>query len=130
MIRRFRIYLTGFAIGLVMVYFIFGRDDSRDLDMWTPSQRILENIRLDSAFQRSGQLGCFQSCLNLGDSTVLSLWTDAEVKTLTPGGDPYRYLITLRTETRHIEAEVERQGDDQRLVYIKDNQNPVVCECK
>ena len=56
MLRRVRVYLTGFAIGLVLVYFMFGRDDSRDLDIWTPEQRILEDIRLDSIFMNSEKL--------------------------------------------------------------------------
>lgn len=112
-----------------MVYVFFGRDDSRDLDIWTPSQRMLEDIRNDSMLQHSERMRCFQECHSLSDSLLLSLWTDSEVKSLNPGGDPYRYLITLRTEDDHFEAEVERDEYRLTLLFIKNNQNPQSCGC-
>jgi len=129
MLRRLRIYFTGFGIGLILVYFIFLRDGSRDLDIWTPSQRILEDIRKDSVFRNSEKLLCFQDCLHLSDATLMALWTDAEVKSLNPGGDPYRYLVSLRTDTQQLEAEVELQGKKRTLLYLRDYTNPASCDC-
>lgn len=131
MLRRLRIYFTGFALGLIMVYFFFGNDDSRDLDIWMPDQRILEDIRNDSILQSSARMHCFQECVGLNDSTLLSLWTDSKSKSTNPGGNPYRYLITLKTETDHFQAEVERYEDkSQRLVFIRNLQNPTNCICE
>ena len=129
MLRRLRIYFTGFGIGLIVVYIMFGRDDSRDLDIWTPSQRVLEDLRNDSILQQSERMACFQACHGMSDSLLLSLWTDAEVKSLNPGGDPYRYLISLRTANDHFEAEVERTESSTTLLFIKNNQNPQPCAC-
>jgi hypothetical protein len=129
MLRRLRIYFTGFGIGLIIVYLMFGRDDSRDLDIWTPSQRVLEDLRNDSILQSSARMECFQACHAMSDSLLLSLWTDSEVKSLNPGGDPYRYLISLRTDQDHFEAEVERTADRSKLLFIKNNQNPKSCVC-
>jgi len=129
MLRRLRIYFTGVGIGLIMVYLMFGRDDSRDLDIWTPSQRILEEIRNDSILQNSGQLACFKACLNLTEDEMTEFWTESSVKSLNPGGDPYRYLISLKTDERHLEAELEKAGEQYILQFVKDNQNPVACTC-
>ncbi|NQV53634.1 MAG: hypothetical protein HQ500_10650 [Flavobacteriales bacterium] len=128
MLRRLRIYFTGFGIGLVMVYFMFMRDDSRDLDIWTPSQRVLEDIRNDSVFQSTPRLACFQACNDLSDEVLMQLWTDADVKSLNPGGDPYRYSITLETDDLHLEAELERRKRFS-LLFIKDLENPTDCDC-
>ena len=129
MLRRLRIYFTGFGIGLIIVYIMFGRDDSRDLDIWTPSQRVLEAIREDSTFLRSEALSCYQDCLGMTDSTLLSLWTDSEVKSLNPGGNPYRYLISLRTDNDHFEAIVELNDERHTLSLMKNNQKPTSCAC-
>jgi hypothetical protein len=129
MLRRLRIYFTGFGIGLVLVYVIFGRDDSRDLDIWTPSQRVLEEIRNDTSFQSSERLACYANCLHLDTSRLAALWKDSEVKSLNPGGNPYIYLITLKSDSSLIEAEITRDNRGMELKFIRDNQNPVSCAC-
>ncbi|MBT3648804.1 MAG: hypothetical protein HN542_11245 [Flavobacteriales bacterium] len=129
MLRRLRVYFTGFAIGLIMVYFFFGRDDSRDLDIWTPSQRILEDIRNDSVFHESERLICYTDCLDISEDDLISIWKDSEVTSLNPGGDPYRYQIDLVTANRSYEAIVERIDKKHSLVGISDKQNPQSCEC-
>jgi hypothetical protein len=130
MLRRLRIYFTGFAIGLIMVYIMFGNDDSRDLDIWTPSQRILEEIRNDSILNESQTLRCYQMCLGLSDSLLLSIWTDAEVKSLNPGGNPYRYTIFLEKDEHSFSAIIERnEAEEQTLISIEDNKNPTACDC-
>lgn len=129
MLRRLRIYFTGFGIGLIMVYIFFGRDDSRDLDIWTPSQRVLEDIRNDSAFHLSEPIQCYTDCLTLSEEDLKVLWTDSEVTSLNPGGDPYRYQIQVSIEERKLEAIVERTEKKHALIGIKDSQNPMNCEC-
>ena len=128
MVRRLRIYFTGFGIGLIIVYVMFLRDDSRDLDIWTPSQRILEEVRGDSLFQISERLQCYQACLSLSDSSMAQLWTESEVKSLNPGGDPYKYAIALKEGDMHIEAELEKTTS-YKLIYIKDHNSPQACAC-
>jgi hypothetical protein len=127
MLRRLRLYFTGFALGLLVVYVVFLRDDSRDLDIWTPSQRVLEDIRNDSSFQQSAKLACFTTCLDLSHEELTLLWSQSEVKSLNPGGNPYRYAIQLKAP-RAIEAEVERTTSF-RLISLKDISNPKACAC-
>jgi len=113
-----------------MVYVMFGNDDSRDLDIWTPSQRILEEIRNDSVLLESEEMICYQECLELSDSLLLSIWTDAEVESLNPGGKPYQYAITLETDEVAYRAIVERnEAEEQRLIKIEDKKTTTYCDC-
>jgi hypothetical protein len=128
MLRRLRIYFTGFGIGMILVYVLFLRDDSRDLDIWTPSQRILEEIRGDSVMQATERYACFQSCIGLTNEQMLQLWTDSEVESLNPGGDPYRYKISLQTDDLNLEAELERRKR-YTLLFIQDLNDPKTCDC-
>lgn len=129
MVRRLRIYFIGFGLGLIVVYMTFLRNKDRDLDFWTPSQRVLESIRSDERFQKSRELDCYAQCLSLDSATIKSLWKDAKVKSLNPGGEPYRYMLSLETENEHLEASIEQQKGEHELLSIKSYTNPKSCDC-
>jgi hypothetical protein len=130
MIRRFRIYFTGFGIGLIMVYVIFSKNKERKYNIWTPEQRILEDIRNDEAFQSSERLACFVACLNLSEKDLEILWTEASTESLNPGGNPYIYLIELERESTVLQAEIELTKDEIRtLKYLKYAQKDAPCTC-
>ncbi|MEZ4720787.1 MAG: hypothetical protein R2813_02800 [Flavobacteriales bacterium] len=130
MFRRLRIYFTGFGIGLIIVVIMFWRDDSRDMDIWTPEQRILEDIRLDSIFLDGKTLHCYQECLGLTDDQLSSLWTNSKTKSLNPGGNPYIYLISLSEDELRLEAEIEWDKKRRKLLAMRDMTNPKSCSCE
>ena len=130
MLRRLRIYFIGFGLGLLMVYILFFRHSERDLDFWTPSQRVLEDIRHDTAFLESAVLTCFTQCLELSEDQETALWRDSKVKSLNPGGNPYRYLISLKTDLVHLEATLEKREDRYSFVQLKSYTNPKTCDCR
>jgi hypothetical protein len=129
MIRRLRIYFTGFAIGILIVIVMFWRDDSRDLDIWMPDQRVLEDIRNDSLFLAKDRLHCFRNCAQISEETLSKMWVDGKWRCLNPGGDPYRYLISYVIDDQHIEAEIEWDKISRKLIYLRDKANPKTCEC-
>jgi len=129
LLRRLRIYFTGFGLGLIVVFIMFFRDDDRDLDIWMPEQRILEDIRLDTAFLSSPKMKCFQQCLALSDEQLTTLWTESKTKSLNPGGNPYRYLISLVDEETHLEAEIEWDKKIRTLLFIRNKRQPADCSC-
>lgn len=130
MLRRLRVYFTGFGLGLIAVYVIFSNGEDRNLDIWIPEQRILEDIRGDEVFQKSEKLACFKSCVGLSDELMATLWLDSKTKSLNPGGDPYRYLITLKTDEHHIEAQIEwDKKSPRKLILLRDLQHPTDCPC-
>lgn len=64
--RRFRLFLIGVGLGLIVVYAFFG---NRDLDNWTPQSRVLNGI--DSAeVKLSDRAVCQLKCLSLEDEDL------------------------------------------------------------
>lgn len=61
MARRIRIYLLGVLLGVGISYFYFGANGDRDLDVWTPNSRILEEIR-NCELNYSQNVHCLFSC--------------------------------------------------------------------
>ena len=130
MLRRLRIYFTGFGLGLIAVYLIFSKSDDRDLDIWTPSQRILEDIRNDAVFQESKALDCYKNCLKLSDGYMKEFWIEGKTTSLNPGGDPYHYLISMVNDDKYIEVEIEwKKGYSRTLITMRDLRNPIDCNC-
>ncbi|MDB4060746.1 hypothetical protein N8371_08010 [Vicingaceae bacterium] len=61
--RRFRTYLIGVGLGLLIVYVIFG---DRELNTWTPENRIMTTID-SSTVSISARAVCQLKCLGLED---------------------------------------------------------------
>ncbi len=59
--RRFRTYLVGVGLGLLIVYVMFG---DRELNTWTPEKRIMTTID-SSAISISARAECQLKCLGL-----------------------------------------------------------------
>lgn len=129
MLRRLRIYFTGFGIGLVMVYIFFGKDDSRDLDIWTPSQRILEEVRADSSLLNGSVWNCVLTCLSLDSAQAIALITDAQVESLNPGGNPYRYKISLKENNLHVSVVLAKLNARFRLESSTNEITGEQCSC-
>ena len=61
--RRFRTYLIGVGLGLLIVYVMFG---DRELNTWTPENRIMTTID-SSTVSISARAVCQLKCLGLED---------------------------------------------------------------
>lgn len=129
MLRRLRIYFVGFGLGLIMTYVIFSKSEDRNLDIWTPEQRVLEDIRNDSVFLEAPKLRCYLNCLDVTSDELAALWTEGSVKSLRPGGDPYLYQIQFATDDRHLEATVSWDKVARELKSFRDLRNPKDCAC-
>lgn len=130
MLRRLKFYFIGFGIGLLMVYFMFFRESERDLDKWMPEQRILEEIREDSLLIHSASFGCAVNCYQLNDLDLAELLHEGQVKSLSPGGNPYVYQISYSDGEKALEMKVEKQNDVLNFVYLKDLKNTATnCNC-
>ena len=131
MLRRLRIYFTGFGIGLIAVYVMFRNSEDRNLDIWTPEQRILEDIRNDSLFQKSPRLVCYINCQSLSEKELQVLWSESDVKSMNPGGNPYVYRISCTAFDRELELEIEwKKGEKRKLTYFIDRKSEQDCKCE
>jgi len=73
--RRFRLYLLGVGLGLILVMIFFG---SRDWTSWTPESRVLTAID-SSSVSISDRANCQLKCLNLDQAKLLEIQAQAKV---------------------------------------------------
>jgi hypothetical protein len=101
--RRLRIYGFGMVLGLIMAWGLFLRGrNTKNYTSWTPNNRILEEIRLDSTLEPSKVFWCELNCLGfssieydglLNDGNVL--FDESHVKTW-----PRSYKVEFETEDK------------------------------
>lgn len=73
--RRFRLYLVGVGLGLLLVFIFFG---SRDLTAWFPEGRVLTTI--DSSSQSYSERAlCQLKCLSLDTKSFQNIQAVASV---------------------------------------------------
>lgn len=79
--RRLRIYGFGLVLGLMLAwaFFLRGRN-TKAYTGWTPNNRILEEIRLDSSFQTTDKFWCEMDCIGFSSIELDKLLNDGEVK--------------------------------------------------
>ena len=101
--RRFRIYGFGLLLGCIMAWALFLRGrNTKNYTSWTPNNRILEEIRLDSTLIPSQVFWCELNCLGfssieyeelLNDGNVL--FDESQVKKW-----PRSYIVEFETEEK------------------------------
>lgn len=67
--RRFRLFLVGVGLGLILVMVFFG---SRDWTSWTPESRVLTAID-SSTVSISERAACQMACLQISDEELIEL---------------------------------------------------------
>ncbi len=73
--RRFRTYLVGVGLGLLLTYVFFG---DRDFHSWTPEGRVL--LAIDSSeVSFSDKAKCQLLCLDISKDSLLKIQDDAMV---------------------------------------------------
>ena len=78
--RRLRIYGFGMALGLMLAWALFLRGrNTKAYTAWTPNNRILEEIRLDSSFQTTDKFWCEMNCVGFSSIEFDKLLNDGEV---------------------------------------------------
>ena len=74
--RRIRLYLLGFLIGCVMVYFLLLRGVNRDY--WTPNNRVKEQVK-KSTFKYSEHAKCMLQCKGISEDEVQEILKNGDV---------------------------------------------------
>ncbi|MAY84703.1 MAG: hypothetical protein CMP59_11265 [Flavobacteriales bacterium] len=73
--RRFRLYLLGVGLGLLLVFIFFGQ---RDWTSWTPEGRVM--MAIDSSAQSYSERAiCQLKCLEVDSSMLFSIQESASV---------------------------------------------------
>ena len=78
--RRLRIYGFGVGLGLIMAWALFLRGrNTKNYTAWTPNNRILEEIRLDSTLETTDFFWCEMHCLGYSSIDYEALINDGNV---------------------------------------------------
>ena len=133
--RRLRIYGFGMALGLMLAWALFLRGrNTKAYTSWTPNNRILEEIRLDSTFQTTDKFWCEMGCVGFSSIEFDELLNDGEVQfgesqaKTWPRMYRVEYIVKnkgvlvldfSKTETKHFEViRVAKKGEE------------INCDCK
>lgn len=126
--RRFRLYLIGFGLGLVLVFVFFG---SRDLMSWTPEGRVL--LAIDSSEQIFSERAlCQMKCLGIEKSNFVKIQEEANVNftdsdTRKKPCPIYHLKSFFREKEYQFIWKVCENDEEVELLSIR--QEDVVCDC-
>ena len=132
--RRLRIYGFGLGLGLLMAWALFLRGrNTRNYTAWTPNNRILEEIRLDSTLALNDAFWCELTCVGfssidyeelLEDGDVI--FGDSHVKTW-----PRSYKVEYKTESKGtlilVYSKTESKHFD--VISISKKGEEISCDC-
>lgn len=103
--RRLKIYGFGVALGLILAWALFLRGrNTKNYIAWTPNNRILEEIRLDSTLETTDAFWCEMHCLGFSsleyDELINNgnvMFDESQAKEF-----PRMYRVKLETENNGV----------------------------
>lgn len=103
--RRIRIYLFGVGLGLILTWALVLRNrNMADLLAWTPSERVLNELRADSTLKNPSNLVCFLHCNGVNSLDYEQLFSNGNVlfNESTPRGEHKMYRIETKLENKRV----------------------------
>lgn len=96
--RRFRLFLVGFIIGIIVVIFAYGEKASTMFD-WTPEGRVLKRLRLTEKIV-SDSMQCLLDCNQFDEEKWKLLYDYGDVNFAKARNKPYPiYTISLQNDS-------------------------------
>lgn len=96
--RRFRLFLVGFSIGIIVVIFAYGEKANTMFD-WTPEGRVLKRLRLTEKVVNDS-LQCLLDCNQFDAEKWKLLYDDGEVNFANARTKPFPiYTISLQNDS-------------------------------
>lgn len=126
--RRFRTYLIGVGLGLLLVYIFFG---DRDLGFWTPEGRVLTAID-SSEISLSDKVICQLTCLSLEEQDWKELVSVANVdfsNSATRKKPCPEYILVAITEKGAYKMYWEVCEQKEKVKFLSIEQTGNNCNC-
>lgn len=126
--RRFRTYLVGVGLGLLLVYIFFG---DRDFSFWTPEGRVLTAID-SSDLTISSKVLCQLECLQLADEDWRNLLNNASVdfsKSATRKKPCPEYQLVSLTEKDSYQMLWQVCEYDEIVTFLNIERTGKACDC-
>jgi hypothetical protein len=128
--RRIRIYLVGFIIGLISVYFMFGQRGCKNL---TPGMLKLDQIATKDSVRYSDTALCEMKCQNITRNEVLESFTYGKVDSKKSKDfnqrSPMFNFSGLTQKGRNLNVVCIEHDSLVRIVYVKDLAIKDSCKC-
>ena len=132
--KRIRLYIYGFLIGCVMVYFMLFRGNDRSY--WLPANRVKEQVN-KSTFKYSEHARCKMQCKQINETEVAEILKNGDVnfpESDTRGVSCPSYAIEGTTSTnkklRVIVTIFERDSTAEITTAINMESAKDTCKCK
>ena len=126
--RRFRTYLIGVGLGLLIVYVIFG---DRELNTWTPEKRIMTTID-SSAVSISPRAICQLKCLGLEDKKWVGIQQASDIN-FSESNPQKKPCPVYRLENKSNEGEYTMMWEvcenEERVELLSVSKKGVGCDC-
>lgn len=126
--KRLFLYLIGFFLGSVLVYFLFFRDKSRS---FFPSAIVLDTLQSkELTIEKKAE--CFLSCYRINRSNIKELLAEGEVNfsESSPRETPKKYVVEVETpEGTELKLSFELSVSASRLISVSAPDNKLPCNC-
>ena len=106
------------------------RNNDRDLDAWTPNERVLADLRAGN-LRIGKKVKCWMDCLQLRETDITNLLKDGDVlfSESEPHADPKRYFVQGKdVQGKEFKAAVEKRDSMVSVVMIV-AQDQGKCDC-
>jgi hypothetical protein len=103
--RRIRIYTFGLGLGLILTWALVLRNrNMAELLAWTPSERVLNELRADSTLKNPLTLACYLQCNRVNSLNYEQLFSDGNVlfSESIPRGEHKMYRIETKLEDKRV----------------------------
>lgn len=128
--RKIRLYLVGFIIGLIAVYFMFGTRGCKSL---TPGMLKLDQLATKSIIQYSDTAACEMKCQHITEDEVKQSFTYGKIDTKKSKSFHVRYpLYNFKGQTekgRVLNVICQENDSITRILYVKDLASKDSCKC-
>ena len=126
--RRFRTYLIGVGLGLLIVYVIFG---DRELNTWTPEKRIMTTID-SSTVSISLRAECQLKCLGLEDKKWVEIQQASDINFSESNAQKKPcpvYRLENKSETAEFTMMWEVCENEERVELLSMTEKGKNCDC-
>lgn len=128
--RKIRLYLVGFIIGLIAVYFIFGTRGCKSL---TPGMLKLDDLLTKTTFQYTDTAICEMKCQHIDTTELKESFTYGKVDTKKSQSFHVRYpLFNFTGQTRKgrtLNVICQQFDSITRIRFVKDLASKDSCHC-
>lgn len=128
-IKRLFLYLIGFFIGSILVYFMLFKDKSRS---FLPSSIILDSLKANEIIYDQ-HIECILSCYQISNKNIRQMLDDGDVifSESQPRETPKKYVVEVETaEEKIIKLSFELSGKSSRIFLVNAGENANDCLCE